>query len=217
MRTHGNCKSMRVLRDFNRSRLKMLMKRGVPAIFIKILKNWYDNVSVCVRWNATTSLSFRVTAGVRQGGILSPTLFLIYVDDMLIKLTKLGCVIGGKRLSAFMYADDLLLMSPSINELQLMLTVCDNELALLDLKLNATKSVCLRIGQRHNKNCFTLHSQAGPNPWVSEARYLGLYLVSGRKFSCSLDNPKAKFYRSSNAILGKLGKQRNPAVALQLT
>src|ERR1044072_7354194 len=50
-----------------------------------------------------------------------------YVDDMLIKLTKLGCVIGRKRLSAFMYADDLLLMSPSINELQLMLTVCENE------------------------------------------------------------------------------------------
>ena len=107
-----------------------------------------------------------------------------------------------------MYADDLLLMSPSINELQLMLTVCENELALLDLKLNATKSVCLRIGQRHNKNCFTLHSQAGPIPWVSEARYLGLYLVSGRKFSCSLDNRKAKFDRSSNAILGKLGKNR---------
>ena len=36
------------------------------------------------------------------------------------------------------------------------------------------------------------------------------------KFACNFDHAKAKYYRSSNAILGKLGKQRNPAVALQL-
>ena len=43
-----------------------------------------------------------------------------------------------------------------------------------------------------------------------------IYIFSGRKFVCNFDHAKAKFYRNSNAILGKLGNQRNPAVALHL-
>src|ERR1043165_8062284 len=104
--------------------------------------------------------------------------------------------------------DDILLMSPSVHELQTMLTICDTELELLDLKLNALKSACLRIGQRFNKQCFILQSKFGKIPWVTETRYLGVHITSGSKFK--------SYYRSSNAILGKLGKQRNPAVALQL-
>jgi hypothetical protein len=193
-----------------------LMKRRVPAIFISVLKNWYDNVEVCVKWNGVLSQTFKVIAGVRQGGILSPVLFLIYVDDMLSKLAKCGCNIGRHLVGALMYADDILLMSPSVHELQTMLTICDTELELLDLKLNALKSACLRIGQRFNKQCFTLQSKFGKIPWVTETRYLGVHITSGSKFKCNFDQVKSKYYRSSNAILGKLGKQRNPAVALQL-
>jgi hypothetical protein len=71
-----------------------LMQRRVPRTFLIILKNWYDNESACVRWNNMLSHTFRVRAGVRQGGILSPVLFLIYVNDMLTKLTRSGCKIA---------------------------------------------------------------------------------------------------------------------------
>ena len=97
-----------------------------------------------------------------------------------------------------------------------MLTSCENELNSLNLKLNVAKSVCLRIGQRFDKPCCSLHSEMGSIPWVKEAKYLGVFIVAGRQYKCCLDKAKAKFYRSSNAILGKLGKQRNPWVALQL-
>ena len=51
-----------------------LMVRGIPATFIALLKKWYDNVVACVRWNNVISGTFEVTAGVRQGDILSPCL-----------------------------------------------------------------------------------------------------------------------------------------------
>ena len=101
---------------------------------------------------------------------------------MLVRLSKHGCSIARQQLGAFMYADDLLLLSPSVHELQLMLNVCESELELLDLKLNAAKSACLRIGPRCAQPCYTLQSTSGAIPWVTEARYLGVYITCSRKF-----------------------------------
>ena len=47
-------------------------------------------VSACVRWNGVLSHTFKITADVREGGILSPVLFLVYVNDILLKLAKFG-------------------------------------------------------------------------------------------------------------------------------
>jgi hypothetical protein len=97
-----------------------------------------------------------------------------------------------------------------------MLNVVQSELLLLDLKLNASKSVCLRIGRRYNAKCIKIKIGSETVPWVAEAKYLGLYVKSSIKFSCNFETAKAKFYRSSNAILSRLGNQPNPCVALQL-
>ena len=57
--------------------------------------------------------------GVRQGGVLSPVLFAIYVDDIIVELksSQEGCSIGGLYLGCVMYADDLLLLSASLTTL----------------------------------------------------------------------------------------------------
>ena len=52
--------------------------------------------------------------------------------------------------------------------------------------------------------------------WEREARYLGMYVMAATRFRCNVDKAKVKFYRKSNAILSKLGSQRNPFVALNL-
>jgi len=45
---------------------------------------------MCVRWDGSFSDRFRDSNGVQQGGVLSPILFTIYVDDLLQDLSKLG-------------------------------------------------------------------------------------------------------------------------------
>jgi len=87
----------------------------------------------------------KISSEVRQGGNLSPYLFAIFVNNMLKKLPscKLGCVIKCFNFNAIMYADDLLLMSLSVYELQLMVNICLHELAALGLEINSKKSVCV--------------------------------------------------------------------------
>ena len=82
---------------------------------------------MCVKWGSLTSDLFYVSNGVRQGSILSPHFFNVYVDDLSSQLNKLkvGCVLGDSIINHLLYADDIALISPSSAGLKKLLTVCE--------------------------------------------------------------------------------------------
>ena len=77
--------------------------------------------------------------------------FAVFVADLLLKLKNcsLGCHIKGICLNAAMFADDLLLMTISLCDLQRMVNLCLEEFVNMDMLINVKKSVCVRIGERH--------------------------------------------------------------------
>ena len=81
---------------------KKLMKLGLPPTVLKLLYFWYMNSNVFVRWGVCTSYAFILRAGVRQGGVLSPILFCIYVDCILqsLEYSELGCWLGEMYMAA---------------------------------------------------------------------------------------------------------------------
>ena len=111
----------------------------------------------------------------------------------------------GISCSAFMYADDLVLLSPSMYKLQIMIKVCCVELKDINLNLNIKKSSCLRIGKNCFAKCIDITANNEPIPWVSEVKYLGITIVRGKTFKVSLAEAKGKFYSSFNALYSKLG------------
>jgi len=60
-----------------------------------------------------------------------------------------------------LYADDILLLSPAVCELQNVLHLCEPELDALALTIKVKKSCCLRIGARNNVVCQPLHFLSG--------------------------------------------------------
>jgi len=66
--------------------MNKLGERGIPQYIVRLLNYWYANQTLRVRWGSCISNSIAVTNGVRQGGILSPRLFNIYMDALSIKL-----------------------------------------------------------------------------------------------------------------------------------
>jgi len=77
---------------------------------------------------------FRADFGVRQGSVLSPFLFAVYLAD----LAKLY----NRKSNVFiiLYADDILLLAPSVCELDNLFKICECELNLLDMAINFKKS-----------------------------------------------------------------------------
>ena len=116
-----------------------------------------------------------------------------------------------------LYADDILLISPSVSELQKMLVTCESDLASLDMLINASKSSCIRIGSRCNVKCANLTTSSGHElQWANEIHYLGVYVTCSRHFQCSICHCKKSFYRAINAIFGKIGRNSSEEVFLQL-
>ena len=81
---------------------------------------------VCIRWSGFYSSAFSVHSGVRQGSVLSPMLFNLYVNKIIIclKTSGAGCYFRNCYVGCIMYADDLLLLSCSVLSLQAMLDTC---------------------------------------------------------------------------------------------
>ena len=181
------------------------MERKVPKQVILTLLPWYKKNFIKVKWKDSLSDFFHPTAGVRQGGVLSPFLFAIYIEEILNQLREhgKGCKIGKVYLGCILYADDILLISQSVTCMQLMLNICSHVSKYLDLKFNAKKSACMRIGKRCNVKCSKLLLDGVELPCAEEINYLGITIMKGVKFGRSFCATKIKFYRSFNAIYSK--------------
>ena len=183
------------------------MARNVPKIFLDIIISWYDGMWCRVKWDDHWSSWFQITAGVRQGGILSPDFYCLYVDELvnILKSSGVGCYIVDVFAAALIYADDMAVLAPSLKGLQRLLTICEEYCKEWDVRLNGKKSKNMGFGKgpapRHK-----LKIDGQPIEWVDKWDYLGITLQSGPEFSCCINKTANKFYRAANAILRVEGR-----------
>ena len=129
-----------------------------------------------VRWNNSLSHLFSVTNGVRQGGVLSPILFTVYLDDLFSSLKSLGigCHWDGLFVGAVSYADDIALPVPSPSALRLMLKHCEEFAISRGLSFNASKTQLIRFGTQPSHLCPAIISFSGVSlPFTDTVVHLG--------------------------------------------
>jgi hypothetical protein len=97
-----------------------------------------------IRWGDKLSRSFRVSNGVRQGGVISPLLFNVYTDELsnLLCASGVGCIMGI-RINHIMYADDLCLLATSVAALQLLFNIVLDYGSDHDIVVNEKKTECV--------------------------------------------------------------------------
>ena len=106
--------------------LRLLMDRNMPKYFINVMSNWFEKGCAYVRWGNAMPSTFSISAGVRQGGLLSPLLFAVYMDVLIIKLRDagFGCKLAQRYFGCLFYADDIVLLAHSLNAIRKMLSIC---------------------------------------------------------------------------------------------
>ena len=163
---------------------RRLMSKNICPKSCRVLLAMHTGQVVRVRWGKTTSSSFNVQNGVKQGGILSPVLFTLYMDRLLEALESCrdGCYIGNKFLGAVAYADDVAILAPSRDALRKMLSVAEEVGQKIHIKFNPAKSQLLHYPPNCCRDTEAPIMFAGALVPVSkEAVHLGHHMGHDRK------------------------------------
>ena len=93
-------------------------------------------------WHLIFSDPFPVLRGVRQGGILSPYFFAMYIDELSKQLTNcgFGLTLMGEIINHLIYADDICLLATSKSALESLLKICDDYASEHGLTFNSQKT-----------------------------------------------------------------------------
>jgi len=120
-----------------------MLDMGFPHHLVQILRNLYKQQQASVKINNILSDKFRVKRGVRQGCNLSPCLFNILAEQVMRKALhgyKDGFRIGGRIINNLRYADDIVLVSTSVDKLQELVQRVESAAKEYNLLINASKT-----------------------------------------------------------------------------
>ena len=159
---------------------KKLIDRRIPFIYIRLLLVMYESQRARVIWDGSFSEPFSITNGVKQGAVLSAVLFCIYIDDLIktLRRNRDGCWVNGEYVGIIVYADDIVLLSPSLDGLQNMIDTCSNYTNQHHLSFstnenkNKSKTKCKAFMHRF-RNLIELDLNSKKLPWVSSTKHLG--------------------------------------------
>ena len=191
-----------------------LISKGFPPVVVRILIFAYEEQTGWVKLAGKQSTSFKLTNGTRQGSVLSPILFSVYLDDLLRNLRKLGlgCHIGGLWYGALGYADDLILLAPNRDVLQRMLQVCEVYAAEHNLVFSTdpvpakSKTKCVLFCGKAGRVRYPdqLHLDGKDLPWVETADHLGHTLHQDTSMERDCHRARARYIAKSLEVRNQL-------------
>ena len=216
---------MDLTKAFDLVKFNMLFRKlsnRVAPIILRLLIYSYVHQGCSVSWNGCNSSKFMISNGVRQGAVLSPTLFNIYIDSLFEKLrdSGCGCWIEGLFYGAWGYADDIGLLAPSRDPLQLMINTCQEFFSEhgiqistnLDIKKTKTKIIAFGVDV---DNCLPIFLGPRPLPFVQQWEHLGVIISSDESSHHDLNLKKGAFIGKVHVLQQELGLM-DPIVFMKL-
>ena len=164
----------------------VLLDYGVDGQLLQAIKSLYSQSEVRVRIGGKKSKPFQVGIGLRQGCVLSPLLFIVYMNwiDMHSRVDE-GVTIGDCNISRLLFADDLVLLASSESGLQCALNkfaaTCDTA----GMKISTSKTEILHLSRMPRKCNVQVAGRTLKQ--VEKFKYLGIVFTSDGKQDEELD------------------------------
>uniref|UniRef100_A0A7I4YYM3 Reverse transcriptase domain-containing protein n=1 Tax=Haemonchus contortus TaxID=6289 RepID=A0A7I4YYM3_HAECO len=127
--------------------IEALGNQGVPTQYIRMLRELYDNFTTRIS-PFYKEVIVNVKRGVRQGDTISPKLFSAALENIMrhLEWEDLGVKVDGRFLHHLRFADDIVLITPNIEQAERMLAEFDSACGKIGLRLNLTKTMFMRNG-----------------------------------------------------------------------
>ena len=187
------------------NRCKILTKlenRGVAKYILRLISYDFISQHICIRWGNSYSDFFTSTNGVKQGGILSPLFFNVYMDNLSAQLNSqhIGCSTGDVVVNHMLYADDIALFSPSAKGLQKLLDMCFTYGCSHDIQFNPLTSVVMYIDSRKLGAARPMVIGSDQLNFVSYYTYLGHIICDDLSDESDMKAKAKQIYARSNML-----------------
>ncbi|KAK7940110.1 hypothetical protein WMY93_003436 [Mugilogobius chulae] len=164
----------------------VLREYGVRGPLLRAVRSLYDRSRSCVRIAGSKSDLFPVHVGLRQGWPLSPVLFIVFMDRISRRSQgQEGVRFGDHRISSLLFADDVVLMAPSNQDLQHALGRFAAECEAAGMKISSSKSEAMVLDRK--KVPCPLQVGGESLPQVEEFKYLGVLFTSEGRMEREID------------------------------
>ena len=177
-----------------------LMSR-MSIIYWRLLFNWYKSMRATIRLNNKFSQFLNITKGTRQGSVLSPHLFNVFIDLMRdLEGCPYGLRIGSLKINTAGYADDITLIASTQPDLQKLVDICYRYSCKWRFSFGPSKSKCIIMRKRSI-------SLSQPDIWLgtSKLQFVDRVQILGRVFSHNLstqDHISSRMQSSRRAMFG---------------
>ena len=172
----------------------------------------YTNTSACVLLNQFVTPWFDTTSGVRQGDSLSPTLFALYINDLVDEINSLdkGISIDSRKISLLLYADDLVVLTSCEEDLNIMLNTINNWCKKWRVLVNREKSKVVHFRpKRIDRTESNFYLGNDTLEVVTEYKYLGVYLNEFLLYENTADTLSKSATRALGSVLNKFRSLKN--------
>ena len=164
----------------------VLREYGVRGPLLRAVRSLYDRSRSLVRIAGSKSDLFPVHVGLRQGCPLSPVLFIIFMDRISRSSQgPEGVRFGNHRIASLLFADDVVLLASSNQDLQCALGRFAAECDMAGMRISTSKSEAMVLDRK--KVTCPLWVGGEPLPQVEEFKYLGVLFTSGGRMEREID------------------------------
>ena len=192
-------------RVFRAGLWERVAEEGVRGKMWRVLVSIYNTVESCVKVKEDLTEWFPVSTGVRQGCILSPFLYALFINGLVreINALNLGVKINNEyKLSALLYADDIVLIAEHRYALQKMLDVVSKYAQKWRFELNPKKSEVVVFGEKYPPRNVQWKLGGQIIRQVTKYKYLGIELTRTLKWHVYIKRILCKARRNMTQALG---------------
>ena len=187
--------------------LKKLLNFGIDGKCFNIIKHIYSSDKACIKSGSTRSDFFGLNLGVRQGCILSPLLFNLFLSDLAKKFESMSekFDLNHTGINSLFWADDLVLLAKSKEDLDKMLKILEEYCKENEIAINTKKTKCMIFNKtgRTMRRAFFLNGVQ--LECVRSYKYLGFVLTPSGEIQTGLRDLRDRAYKAYMKLKYDLG------------
>ena len=197
--------------------LSKLFNMGITGNFFNILRHIYTTDKACIKIGQSRSDFFNLDIGVRQGCILSPLLFNLFLSDLAKQFDTMDKPkLGNKGINSLFWADDLVLFSETKEGLDKLLKTLESYCLENHLMINTKKTKCMIFNKTGRLMRRPFYMNGVKLDMVREYKYLGFLITPSGEISTGLNDLRDRAFKAYMKMKNDLGPCFNQDISILL-